>query len=94
MVGAHKTDWDTKLASALAYNIVEKTTKGKSPYYLVYGQDPLSILVLELIIMVDGVLEDVIIEHRLEQIEVLEEEKEIALERTREVQVLRKKRFD
>ena len=49
VVSAHKTDWDQKLASAVyAYNTAEKFTTGRSPYYLVYGQHPLSILGLEL----------------------------------------------
>lgn len=38
MLFAHKTDRDQKLASAVhAYNTVEKTTTGKTPYYMVFG---------------------------------------------------------
>lgn len=49
VVSAHKTDWDNKLALAVySYNTIEKTTIEKSPYYMVYGQSPLSILGLDL----------------------------------------------
>lgn len=40
MVLAHKTDWDRKLASAVhAYNTSQKTTTGKTPYFMVFGQE-------------------------------------------------------
>ena len=42
MVSVHKMDWDQKLPSAVhAYNTSEKKTKGKSPYFLVFGQTTL-----------------------------------------------------
>ena len=56
VVSAHKTDWDQKLASAMyAYNTAEKITTRRSPYYLVYGQHPLSILGLELTTAGEGI---------------------------------------
>lgn len=42
MVSAHKKVWDQKLPSAVhAYNTVEKKTTGKSPYFVVFGQEVL-----------------------------------------------------
>jgi hypothetical protein len=98
IVSAHKTDWDNKLASAVyAYNTTEKSTTGKSPYYLVYGQNPLSIVGMELptvIRLQDGPDQVGEYVNRLQKIEVLHEERESALARTREVQEQRKRRFD
>jgi uncharacterized protein (UPF0335 family) len=97
IIAVHKTDWDKKLQSTVhAYNTKVKETTGKSPYYLVYGQDPLAAVEWE--IPTDRTLEDPMIgeslEARLEFIEVLEEERELALERMDEVQRERKKRYD
>ena len=40
MVSAHKTDWDRKLPSAVhAYNTSEKKTTGQSPFFLVFRQE-------------------------------------------------------
>ena len=95
VVSAHKTDWDLKLASAVfAYNTAVKSTTGKSPYYLVYGQHPLSILGVELNMEQEGVPFEEIEQDRLDQIETLEEDREAALERTIAIQQQRKKRFD
>ncbi|CAM6086560.1 unnamed protein product [Calypogeia fissa] len=90
VVSAHKSDWDKKLALAVyAYNIAEKSTTGKSPYFLVYGQNPLSIMELELetdrTIKEHPRLEE-LLGNRLAMIEELDEEREIALERTERVQ--------
>ena len=42
VVSAHKTDWDEKLFSAVyAYNTTKKSTTGKTPYFLVFGQEVL-----------------------------------------------------
>ena len=48
MVSAHKTDWDRKLPLAIhVYNILEKKTIGKSPYFLVFGQTALHNIEME-----------------------------------------------
>ena len=97
IIEVHKTDWDRKLQSAVyAYNTKIKQTTGKSPYYLVYGQDPLAIVKWE--IPTDRTIENPIIEEsleaRLEFSELLEQERELALERMAEFQRERKKRYD
>jgi hypothetical protein len=91
------SDWDKKLQSAVhAYNTKVKETTGKSPYYLVYGQDPLAVVEWE--IPTDRNIEDPMIEESLEAhlelIEVLEEERELALERTAKAQKESTKRYD
>ena len=64
IIEVHKTDWDRKLQSAVhAYNTKIKQTTGKSPYYLVYGQDPLAIVEWE--IPTDRTIENPIIEESL-----------------------------
>ncbi|CAM6089732.1 unnamed protein product [Calypogeia fissa] len=98
VISAHKSDWDRKLASAVyAYNIAEKSTTGKSPYFLVYGQNPLSVMELEL--ETDRTIEEhprleELLDTRLAMIEELDEERKMALERTEIVQQQRKRRFD
>ena len=48
MVSAHKTDWDQKLPSAVhAYNTSVKRTTGKSHFFLVFGQEAIQGVVLE-----------------------------------------------
>lgn len=95
MVSAHKTDWDNKLASTVyAYNTAEKTTTGHTPYFLVYGQHPLSILSLGLPSLLTEDPEVAVMEDRLAIIEELEEEREAALDQTKAVQDKRKFRFD
>lgn len=95
MVSAHKTDWDTKLPSAVyAYNTAEKSTTGKSPYYLVYGQHPLSIIGLELTTVAEEIPQEEMDQERMDRIEELEEERDLSLERTKRIQAQRKKRFD
>jgi hypothetical protein len=97
IVEVHKTDWDRKLQSAVhAYNTAVKGTTGKSPYFLVYGQDPLTPLELEL--KTQRTFEEPEIENFLAEIldfiADLEAERELALEKTVDGQQERKKRFD
>jgi len=95
VVSAHKTDWDYKLASAVfAYNTAEKTTTGKSPYYLVYGQEPLSILGIELTTVGEARPLEEMEQARFDRIESLEEDRMLALEKTMAIQKQRKRRFD
>src|SRR5450759_702690 len=75
MVSAHKSDWDQKLASAVfAYNTAEKFTTGRSPYYLVYGQHPLSIVGLELTTAGEVIPTEEMEQEGVGRIEALEEE--------------------
>ena len=40
MVSAHKADWDRKLPLAVhAYNTTEKSTTRQTPYFLVFSQN-------------------------------------------------------
>jgi len=49
MVSEHKTDWDVKLPSVVhAYNTSEKTTTGRTPFYLVFGQEAVHGIELEM----------------------------------------------
>ena len=99
LVAAHKTDWDLKLPSAVhAYNTSEKTTTGRNPYFLVFGQ--VAIHGIELDIETHRIIaartgdriED--LNTRLIAIEDLEEARNVALDRTTEVQTKRKEEFD
>ena len=99
MVSAHKTDWDEKLASAIhAYNTSEKKTTGRSPYFLVFGQEVLHGIEMEvetyrvLAARYGNRIPDS--EFRLLAIEDLEEVRRDALEQTKKVQALRKEEFD
>jgi hypothetical protein len=99
IIEAHKTDWDRKLQSAVyAYNTTVKGTTGKSPYFLVYGQDPLTPVEQEIrtIVTLDDPvpLKEEFLEERLGLIENLEVERTYALERTERIQERRKKRYD
>ena len=99
VVSAHKTDWDEKLHSAVyAYNTAYKTTTGKSPYFLVYGQEVLQnieteIETLRVMAFRNGERVDSL-DDRLEKIDALEEAREEALLQTRKVQEKRKVVFD
>lgn len=95
MVSAHKTDWDRKLASAVhAYNTVEKKTTGKSPYFLVFGQEVLHGIEMEVetfrVMATRSGHQILDPSTRLLAIEDLEEERREALDQTVEVQVGRK----
>jgi len=99
MVSAHKTDWDRKLASAIhAYNTSEKTTTGKTPYFMVFGQEAvhgieLTVETYRIMAARLGVrVEDPAL--RLLAIEDLEEGRAEALERNRWIQASRKESFD
>jgi hypothetical protein len=99
IIEAHKTDWDRKLASAVhAYNITSKQTTERSPYFLVYGQEPITPVELDVVTartMEEPLsLEEMFMENRLGQIEDLEVERDIALERTEKVQQQRKEKYD
>ena len=95
MVSAHKTDWDRKLASAVhAYNTVEKKTTGKSPYFLVFGQEVLHGIEMEVetfrILATRSGQETMNPDTRLLAIEDLEEARRDALDQTIKVQLERK----
>ena len=99
MVSAHKTDWDRKLPSAVhAYNTTEKTTTGKTPYFLVFGQE--AVHGVELQVETFRVMASRNAESRLDTlprllaIEELEEIRDAALEKTLGVQAKRKEMYD
>ena len=99
MVFAHKTDWDLKLPSAVhAYNTSEKKTTRRNPFFLVFGQEAIHGIELEVewhLIMASRIgtrIDDP--ETRLIAIEDLEEACGDAVERTRLIQAKRKVEFD
>jgi len=99
MVSAHKTDWDRKLPSAVhAYNTSEKKTTGRSPFFLVFGQDALHGVELEvetLRVMAYRKGESTEDQgYRMLALEDLEEIRTEALQRTVSVQAKRKEKFD
>ena len=95
MVSAHKTDWDLKLPSAVhAYNTSEKKTTSKSSFFLVFGQNVIHGIELEVEshrIMAPRVKDP---ETHLIAIEDLEEARKEALTRTTDIQARRKIEFD
>lgn len=99
MVSAHKTDWDRKLPSAVhAYNTAEKSTTGWTPYFLVFGQNAVHGVELEVetfrVIRAQNAEREVDVLPRLLAMEELEEIRNEALQRTIEVQFKRKQDFD
>ena len=49
MVSEYKTDWDLKLLSTVhPYNTSKKSTTGKSPFFLVLGQEAVHGIELEM----------------------------------------------
>jgi hypothetical protein len=73
-------------------------TTERSPYFLVYGQEPITPVELDVVTartMEEPLsLEETFMENRLGQIEDLEVEPDIALERTGKVQQRRKEKYD
>jgi hypothetical protein len=99
VVSAHKTDWDRKLPSAIhAYNTTEKTTTGKTPYFLVFGQEAVHGVELQVETFRVMAARNAESRHetlpRLLAIEELEEVRNAALERTKGVQTKRKEDYD
>ena len=96
MVSAHKTDWDLKLPSAVhAYNTSEKKTTDKSPFFLVFGQNIIHGIELEVEshrVIASQMVDDP--KARLTAIKDLEEAQEEALTRTTDIQAKRKAEFD
>ena len=87
MVSAHKTDWDQKLPSAVhAYNTTEKTTTGKTPYFLVFGKEAVHGIELEVetfrVMASRNAVSRLDTLPRLLAIEELEEIRNAALEKT------------
>jgi hypothetical protein len=99
MVSAHKTDWDRKLPSAVhAYNTTEKTTTGRTPYFLVFGQEAVHGVELEVetfrVMAARNAESRYDTLPRLLAIEELEEIRNEALEKTLGVQMKRKEDYD
>lgn len=99
MVCAHKVDWDTKLPSALwAYRTAEKITTKKTPFFLTYGLD--SIIPVEFEIPTHRILElarlneEDSLNCRYDTLDLLEEERLLALQETGVQQTKRKLRYD
>ena len=99
VVNSHKTDWDRKLISAVhAYNTAYKSTTGKTPYFLVFGQEVLQPVQTEVetFRVMSAKYADRTEDsyQRLEDIDTLEEHRKDALEQTAAVQELRKQIYD
>ena len=98
-VEANKTDWNWKLNQAVfAYNTTYKTTTGHSPYFLIFGQDPLFPVEFEIPTPRLAVPERLTLSdsltHRNFRIEELEEVREDALALSRSSQEKSKKNYD
>ena len=98
LVAAHKTDWGLKLPLAVhAYNMSEKRTTGRNPYFLVFGQVAVHGIELEvethriIAARTGNQIED--LNAWLITMEDLEEARSKDLERTEESQAKRKKEF-
>jgi len=99
MVSAYKTDWDRKLPLAVhVYNTTEKTTTGKTPYFLVFGQEAVHGVELEVetfrVMAARNVESTMDTLPRLLAIEELEENRDTALKKTLGVQNKRKEDYD
>ena len=99
MVSAHKTDWDRKLPSAVhAYNTTEKSTTGQTPYFLVFGQEAVHGVEVEVetfrVMAARSAVSRTDTLPRLLAIEELDEIRRTSLERTMGIQSQRKEVFD
>jgi hypothetical protein len=99
VVSAHKTDWDRKLPSAVhAYNTTEKSTTGRTPYFLVFGQEAVHGVELQVesfrVMATRNAESSNSTRPRLLAIEELEEARAVALEKTIEIQAKRKEDYD
>ena len=99
VVDASKSDWDLKLASLIfAYNTTSKSTTGRSPFYLVYGQEAMQLIEMEVetirVLEHKEKSEEEGLQNRLTAIDGLEEYRTQALELLTAVQYKRKKTYD
>ena len=99
IVSAHKTDWDVKLASVLwAYRTAEKITTKQTPFYLTYGLH--SVVPIEFEVPTFRILHhsrlgvEASQAYRLQQLEKMEEDRDLALQHTYLQQAQRKKAYD
>ncbi len=98
-MSAHKTDWDEKLFSAVyAYNTTKKSTTGKTPYFLVFGQEVLQEIETEIktfrILASQHAEKTEDLDQRFKQIDNLEESRKEALDQLIGAQNRRKGDFD
>jgi hypothetical protein len=99
VVSAHKTDWDQKLPSAVyAYNTAYKSTTGKTPYFLAFGQEVIQAIETEVetfrILQAGNAIRTEDPVRRFDDIDALEEFRMEALEQTKAIQQRRKELFD
>ena len=99
VVAAHKTDWDRKLFSTVyAYNTTRKTTTGRSPYFLVYGQEVMQHIETDVethrVLAFKNADRSTSLENRFSEIDALEEARSDALQQTIQVQAKRKQTYD
>lgn len=99
VVSAHKTDWDRKLCSVVfAYNTTRKVTTGRSPYYLVFGQEVVQEVETAVesfrILAIRNADRDTNLQSRFDDLDTLEEERRESLDSTRILQAKRKETFD
>ena len=99
VVSAHKTDWDQKLPSAVyAYNTAYKSTTGKTPYFLAFGQEVIQAIETEVetfrILQAGDAIRTEDPVRRFDDIDALEEFRMEALEQTKAIQQRRKELFD
>ena len=99
MVAEHKTDWDVKLRSAVwAYHTAQKTTTGRTPFYMVHGCE--SVLPVEFEVPTFRTLdprrlpEEESQDIRIANFDELEEGRLMALVKNIEAQEIRKEAYD
>lgn len=95
----HVHDWDINLPAALwAYQIMEKVITKQTPYFLVYHQYP--ILPIEFEVPTHRLLNQCRMSaeesqlYRLQEVIILEERRQEAAQRTKELQLKRKEVYD
>ncbi|XP_024516387.1 uncharacterized protein LOC112341110 [Selaginella moellendorffii] len=99
LCNASASDWDTKLLDALwAYRVAYKVTTRFSPFQLVYGQEVILPLELEVPFLRTAVAHnydwDGAVQQRLEQLEKLDETRLLAFQAREVLQRQRKKWYD
>jgi predicted aspartyl protease len=94
-VSDNQKDWDVYLSHVtFAYNTSNQESTGDSPYFLMYGREPILPLDNQLHSTDSSEMFSSVSEYRTKLISVLEEARRLAIEHTQKAHMLQKDRYD
>lgn len=92
-VSSHQRDWDVHLHAVLfAYRVSPSEVTGESPFYMLYGREPL--LPMDTALLPPREMSSSVAEHRARVVENIELTRRISYENTQRVQQKMKELFD